>query len=71
MGGGSEEREIGDQAVWSLSTAKPGNGVEQLRDDNSDTYWQCVPTAHSPQPAHTHDTSPLCAFPGRTVRSRT
>lgn len=25
------------QAVWSLSTAKPGNGVEQLRDDNTDT----------------------------------
>ena len=42
MPGGSDEREIGDQAVWSLSTAKPGNGVEQLRDDNSDTYWQCA-----------------------------
>lgn len=25
-------REIGDEAVWSLSTAKPGNGVDQLRD---------------------------------------
>ena len=35
-----DELEIGDQAVWSLSTAKPGNGVEQLRDDNTDTYWQ-------------------------------
>ena len=33
-------REIGHEAVWSLSTAKPGNGVEQLRDNNSDTYWQ-------------------------------
>jgi anaphase-promoting complex subunit 10 len=33
-------REIGREAVWSLSTAKPGNGVEQLRDNNSDTYWQ-------------------------------
>ncbi|DBA04191.1 TPA: hypothetical protein N0F65_004299 [Lagenidium giganteum] len=33
-------REIGDEAVWSLSTAKPGNGVEQLRDNNMDTYWQ-------------------------------
>jgi len=33
-------REIGDEAVWSLSSAKPGNGVEQLRDDNMDTYWQ-------------------------------
>ena len=37
-----EEREIGQMAVWSLSTAKPGNGVEQLRDDNIETYWQCV-----------------------------
>ena len=35
-----EEREIGAMAVWSLSTAKPGNGVEQLRDDNVETYWQ-------------------------------
>ena len=33
-------------AVWSLSTAKPGNGVEQLRDDNIDTYWQ----SDGPQP---------------------
>ena len=30
----------GQQAVWSLSTAKPGNGVDQLRDGNLDTYWQ-------------------------------
>ena len=37
---------MGDQAVWSLSTAKPGNGVDQLRDDNSDTYWQ----SDGPQP---------------------
>ncbi|KDO28774.1 hypothetical protein SPRG_05703 [Saprolegnia parasitica CBS 223.65] len=35
-----EKREIGDEAVWTLSTAKPGNGVHQLRDDNLDTYWQ-------------------------------
>lgn len=26
--------------MWSLSTAKPGNGVDQLRDNNTDTYWQ-------------------------------
>jgi anaphase-promoting complex subunit 10 len=36
----SSLREIGHEAVWSLSTAKPGNGVEQLRDSNPDTYWQ-------------------------------
>lgn len=39
-------REIGDQAVWSLSTAKPGNGVDQLRDSSVDTYWQ----SDGPQP---------------------
>jgi anaphase-promoting complex subunit 10 len=33
-------REIGDEAVWSLSTAKPGNGVQQLRDGNLDSFWQ-------------------------------
>mmetsp|Transcript_61248 Transcript_61248/g.181133 ORF Transcript_61248/g.181133 Transcript_61248/m.181133 type:complete len:238 (-) Transcript_61248:10-723(-) len=33
-------REIGREAVWSLSTAKPGNGVEQIRDGSIDTYWQ-------------------------------
>ena len=33
-------REVGGEAVWSLSTAKPGNGVEQVRDNNVDTYWQ-------------------------------
>ncbi|KAJ0403694.1 hypothetical protein P43SY_003806 [Pythium insidiosum] len=33
-------REVGDEAVWSLSSAKPGNGVDQLRDNNVDTYWQ-------------------------------
>jgi hypothetical protein len=44
--GSTEEREIGQMAVWSLSTAKPGNGVEQLRDDNIDTYWQ----SDGPQP---------------------
>jgi hypothetical protein len=35
-----DKQEIGGQAVWSLSSAKPGFGVEQLRDDNIDTYWQ-------------------------------
>lgn len=33
-------REIGHEAVWSLSTAKPGNGVTQIRDSSVDTYWQ-------------------------------
>ena len=33
-------RELGKYAVWTLSTAKPGNGIEQLRDGSCDTYWQ-------------------------------
>ncbi|KAF5296234.1 hypothetical protein FQA39_LY12571 [Lamprigera yunnana] len=33
-------REVGSQAIWSLSSCKPGFGVEQLRDDRTDTYWQ-------------------------------
>ena len=32
--------EIGKLAVWSVTSAKPGNGVELLRDDCLDTYWQ-------------------------------
>jgi len=26
--------------VWSVTSAKPGNGVELLCDDRDDTYWQ-------------------------------
>ena len=33
-------REIGHQAIWSLSSCKPGFGIEQLRDGNFETYWQ-------------------------------
>lgn len=33
-------KEVGDEAVWSLSSAKPGNGVLQLRDSSTETYWQ-------------------------------
>ena len=39
-------REIGHLAVWSLSSAKPGFGVHQLRDGNTSTYWQ----SDGPQP---------------------
>lgn len=35
-----QRREIGNDAVWTLSSAKTGNGVEQLRDDNLNTFWQ-------------------------------
>jgi anaphase-promoting complex subunit 10 len=36
----SQMREIGEDAVWSISSAKVGNGIEQLRDNCTDTYWQ-------------------------------
>ena len=32
--------EIGHRANWSVTTAKPGNGVELMRDDQTSTYWQ-------------------------------
>ena len=38
--------EIGGQAVWSVTTAKAGNGVDLLRDNKEDTYWQ----SDGPQP---------------------
>jgi anaphase-promoting complex subunit 10 len=33
-------REISEYGNWSLSSAKTGNGVEQLRDENVNTFWQ-------------------------------
>eukprot|EP00047_Mylnosiga_fluctuans_P014762 m.40958 g.40958 ORF g.40958 m.40958 type:complete len:177 (-) comp5644_c0_seq3:144-674(-) len=39
-------REIGDLAVWSLSSCKQGFGVDQLRDGSVSTYWQ----SDGPQP---------------------
>jgi anaphase-promoting complex subunit 10 len=36
----SKKRELGEEAVWAISSAKPGNGVEQLRDNNLESYWQ-------------------------------
>ncbi len=33
-------REMGFESVLTISTAKSGNGVEQLRDGNLDTFWQ-------------------------------
>ncbi len=40
------KREIGSRASWSLSSCKTGFGVEQLRDDSLETYWQ----SDGPQP---------------------
>jgi len=39
-------REVGGIATWSLSSSKSGYGVEQLRDNCMDTYWQ----SDGPQP---------------------
>ncbi|XP_063690189.1 anaphase-promoting complex subunit 10-like [Bolinopsis microptera] len=33
-------RDIGSQATWWLSTCKPGFGVDHLRDNSLETYWQ-------------------------------
>lgn len=33
-------QEVGNHAIWSLSSCKPGFGVDQLRDDILETYWQ-------------------------------
>lgn len=33
-------REVGNHAIWSLSSCKPGFGVDQLRDNVTETYWQ-------------------------------
>jgi hypothetical protein len=35
-------RELGDTAVWSVTSAKPGNGIEMLRDSDTETFWQCA-----------------------------
>ena len=37
---GKGTREIGGLAVWTVTSAKPGNGVDMLRDGREDTYWQ-------------------------------
>ena len=39
-------RELGANAFWSLSTCKQGYGISQLRDDNTESYWQ----SDGPQP---------------------
>lgn len=39
-------RDLTPLAIWRVSSAKPGNGVEQLLDNNNETYWQ----SDGPQP---------------------
>lgn len=33
-------KEIGELGVWSLNSAKQGNGILQLRDNSTETFWQ-------------------------------
>ncbi|KAI9808178.1 MAG: hypothetical protein M1825_004635 [Sarcosagium campestre] len=42
----SNLREIGNLASWTVSTAKPGCGVEALRDEDTNLFWQ----SDGPQP---------------------
>ncbi|KAG0324034.1 Anaphase-promoting complex subunit 10 [Dissophora globulifera] len=43
----SEDKvEIGRLATWSVSSAKTSHGLDMLRDNNLDTYWQ----SDGPQP---------------------
>ena len=37
---GSRHREIGHLAVFTVTSAKLGNGVDALRDGREDTVWQ-------------------------------
>lgn len=37
---GLDEEEVGRLGCWSVSSAKPGFGVELLRDGHSATFWQ-------------------------------
>lgn len=48
--------EIGGQAVWSVSSCKPGYGVTQMRDGSTETYWQWV-AQHQPRDNHAEHAS--------------
>ena len=36
----STKRELAKEGIWSLSSSKIGNGIEQLREENLSTFWQ-------------------------------
>lgn len=35
-------KEIGNLASWTVSSCKPGCGVDALRDDDTSLFWQLV-----------------------------
>jgi anaphase-promoting complex subunit 10 len=38
--GESGRQELGENAIWSVSSAKSGSGVRYLRDNDMETFWQ-------------------------------
>ncbi|CAH8563266.1 unnamed protein product [Dicrocoelium dendriticum] len=54
-------RDVCRNAIWSLSSCKPGHGIEQLLDESTDTFWQ----SDGPQP---HCVS--IQFPQKTTLTR-
>ena len=40
LGSNSQRRDISNQGIWTLSSAKIGFGIQQLREDSLSTYWQ-------------------------------
>lgn len=49
----AERPELGHLARWTVSSHKYGFGVDNLRDGNENTFWQCVvrPCLALPAPA--------------------
>lgn len=58
-------RNLSELAVWTVSTAKPGNGVERLLDPSPKTFWQ----SDGPQP-HTISAQFACKVKVSEVRLR-
>ncbi len=45
-------KEIGNLASWTVSTYKPGCGVEALRDEDTNMFWQYVACYIKQWPIH-------------------
>lgn len=60
--------------MWSVTSAKGGHGVESLRDDGTETYWQCAPLAQTPQrspePLATARPTTACTYCSRALPDR-
>lgn len=57
--------EVGGRAVWAVSSAKPGNGAEQLRDGDTGSFWQSDgthPHTISVQFLHKTDVCRVCLY---------